>query len=293
MTGRWRQAVRAENCGDPSLDNLVARRYDRGGEPGSLVGLSWCAMTRLLLPDRSSVRDRLASMRRRSLSTSRAHGVRRRCRAYGSALDHPLLHASEAVHYTGRQWVHVAAVLTGGVIARIEGLEWAGPLAGSAASVLLILRSCLPCTSSANGTRDRVDSRGREGIPIAAVQRQRRRLLAEQTRNGLAGNLEDLIRQSASRSRLQMRVTPLPFEPTVLRMAAGELREVSGLLRTEGVSARGVARAERLVERAVSPLYGQDADALARSCAACAICWRTEKPDREPSCLSESARLCT
>ena len=35
-----------------------------------------------------------------------------------------------------------------------------------------------------------------------------------------------------------------------------------GLLRTEGVSARGVARAERLVERAVSPLYGQDVGAL-------------------------------
>ena len=45
-------------------------------------------------------------------------------------------------------------------------------------------------------------------------------------------------------------------------MAAGELRDVIGLLRAEGVSARGVARAERLVERAVSPLYGQDVGAL-------------------------------
>ena len=59
-----------------------------------------------------------------------------------------------------------------------------------------------------------------------------------------------------------MRVTPLPFEPRVLMLAAGELRDVIGLLRTEGVSARGVARAERLVERAVSPLYGQDVGAL-------------------------------
>lgn len=41
MTGRWRQAVRAENCGDLSLDNLVVRSYDRGGEPGSLVGVWW------------------------------------------------------------------------------------------------------------------------------------------------------------------------------------------------------------------------------------------------------------
>ena len=36
--GSVRQAVRAEHRGDLSLDNLVARRYDRGGEPGSLVG---------------------------------------------------------------------------------------------------------------------------------------------------------------------------------------------------------------------------------------------------------------
>ena len=103
---------------------------------------------------------------------------------------------------------------------------------------------------------------GRERVPIAAVQRQRRRLLAEQTRNGLAGNLEDLIRQSARPSRFQLRVAPLPLEPMVVRMVAADLRDVIGLLRAEGVSARGVARAERLVERAVSPLYGQDVGAL-------------------------------
>jgi hypothetical protein len=184
---------------------------------------------------------------------------------YGVGLrpDHPLLRATEAVHYTGRQWVDVAAVLTGSVIAWIEGREWAGPLAFSATSVLLILMVLL----AAHKQRERdyaieLVLEGREGIPIAAVQRQRRRLLAEQTRNGLACNLEDLIRQAARRSRLQMRVTPLPFEPTVVAMAAGELRDTIGLLRAEGVSARGVARAERLVEHAVSPLYGQDVGAL-------------------------------
>ena len=181
----------------------------------------------------------------------------------GLRSDHPLLRATEAVHYTGRQWVHVAAVLAGSVIARIEGREWAGTLALSAASVLLILTVLI----AAHKQRERdcaieLVLEGRESIPIMAVQRQRRRLLAEQTRNGLARNLEDLIRQSASRSTLQIRVTPLPFEPTVVRMAAGELRDVTALLRTESVSARGVARAERLVERAVSPLYGQDVGAL-------------------------------
>ena len=194
------------------------------------------------------------------LRARRTPAVRHRV---GLRWDHPLLRATEAVHYTGRQWVHVAAVLTGSVIARIEGREWAGALAGSAASVLLILTVLLAAHKQRE--RDRAIElvlEGREGIPIAAVQRQRRRLLAEQTRNGLAGNLEDLIRQAASRSRFQMRVTPLPFEPTVVRLVAGELRDVIGLLRAEGVSARGVARAERLVEHVVSPLYGQDVGAL-------------------------------
>lgn len=50
MTGRWRQAVRAENCGDLSLDNLVVRSYDRGGEPEVWSAFGGCAMTRLLLP---------------------------------------------------------------------------------------------------------------------------------------------------------------------------------------------------------------------------------------------------
>lgn len=184
------------------------------------------------------------------------HGV-------GLRSDHPLLRATESVHYTGRQWVHVAAVLAGSVIAQIEGREWAGPLACSAASVLLTLT----VLAVAHKQRERdcaieLVLEGRERVPIAAVQRQRRRLLSEQTRSGLAGNLEDLIRQSASRSRRQIRVTPLRFEPMVVRLVAGELRGVIGLLRTEGVSARGVARAERLVERAVSPLYGQDVGAL-------------------------------
>ena len=236
----------------------------RGGEPGSLVGVSGlCRETTGLHSISDRFRYRFGAMNRPSLHGLREGHVRAVPHGAGLRSDHPLLRATEAVHYTGRQWVHVAAVLAGSVIARIEGREWAGPLAGSAASVLLILTVLL----AAHKQRERdcaieLVLEGRETVPIAAVQRQRRRLLSEQTRNGLAGNLEDLIRQAARGSRRQMRVTPLPFEPRVVRLVAGELRDVIGLLRAEGVSARAVARAERLVERAVSPLYGQDVGAL-------------------------------
>ena len=183
-----------------------------------------------------------------------AHGVSLRS-------DHPLLRATEAVHYTGQQWVHVAAV-----IARIEGRGWAGPLAGSAAGVLVILTFLL----AAHKRRERdcaieLVLDGCEDIPLVAVQRQRRRLLSERTRNALAGNLEALIRESAGPSRLQIRVTPLPFERMVVTMAVDELRDVIGFLRTEEVCARGVARAERLVERAVSPLTGKTSARCDRS----------------------------
>jgi hypothetical protein len=187
-------------------------------------------------------------MRRRSLSTSRAHGVG----GVGGVVqrtvlrsDHPLLRATEAVDYTGRQWVHVVAVLTGSAIARIEGRESARPLA---AIVLLILTVLL----AAHKQRERdyaieLVLEGLETVSIAAVQRQRRRLLSDRTRNGLAGNLEELIRQAAGRSRLHVRVTPLPFGPMVSTMAAGERRDVIGLVRTQGVSAHALREELRRV----------------------------------------------
>ena len=161
-------------------------------------------------------------MNRPSLQGLRAERVRSAGHGVGLRSEHPLLRATEAVHYTGRQWVHVAAVLAGSAIARIEGREWAGPLSGSAAIVLLILTVLV----AAHKQRERDGAielvlEGRETVPIAAVQRQRRPLLSEQTRNGLMGNLGDLIRQAASRSRRQIRVTPLPFNAMVMRMVAG------------------------------------------------------------------------
>ena len=175
MTARWRQALRAENRGELPLDNLVARGYDRSGEPGGLVGLSWVC------------HDQTAAPRIEA-------SVWRPTRDFEAT------------------------------VARTEGREWAGPLAGMAAIVLLILTVLL----AAHKQRERdyaieLVLEGLETVPIAAVQRQRRRLLSDRTRQGLAGNLEELIRQAARRSRLHVRVTPLPFQPmvpTVLKAAS-------------------------------------------------------------------------
>ena len=107
-------------------------------------------------------------MRRPSLNTPRAHGVGGVGGVGGES--------------TVRQWVNVAAVLTGSVIARLEGGAWAAPLAVSAASVLLILTILLALFE-----QDKRDCAlelilaGDEATAIAAVQRQRRRLLSART----------------------------------------------------------------------------------------------------------------
>jgi hypothetical protein len=134
-------------------------------------------------------------MRRPSLNASRAHGVGGVARRTVLRADHPVLRAIEAVESTVRQWVNVAAVLTGSVIARLEGGAWAVPLAVSAASVLLILTIGLALFEQHK--RDcalELILAGGEATAIAVVQRQRRRLLSARTRNGLAASLEDIVR---------------------------------------------------------------------------------------------------
>lgn len=103
---------------------------------------------------------------------------------------------------------------------------------------------------------------GHEQIRIAAVERERRRLLSDRARQGLASSLEDKVREASERRSPRARVTPVPFDRVVVSAVASEMVEVISLLRSPCLWARGVARAERLVERALSPLYGRDVGAL-------------------------------
>ena len=175
---------------------------------------------------------------------------------------HPLLRASEAVAYTARQCLHVAAVLTGSVIALIESDRWAVPLAYSAASVLIVLTGLL----FAHVQRERdcaieLILEGRDGLAIAPVQRQRKRLLAERTRERIIASSRTLIHQ-VRRASTSFSLTPPRFERAVVTAVTDELHDVIRLLGDGGCSARAIASAERLVEQATSPLYGRDVNAL-------------------------------
>jgi hypothetical protein len=172
-----------------------------------------------------------------------------------------MVRAVEAVRYTGRQWVHVAAVLTGSAIARLEGHAWALSLTCAAAAVLAVLSVML----GARRQRERdcaiaLILDGRERIAIVAVQRERRRLRSERTRHALARSIERILRQADERRLL--RFTPVPFDAVVVTSVADELLDVVRRLEAPGVSAREVALAERLIGHALSPLYGRDSDSL-------------------------------
>ena len=175
--------------------------------------------------------------------------------------DHPLSRAVEAVGYTSRQWTDVGAVLVGSVIARLEGARWSGPLAGSAAAVLAVLSLLLVFR-----VQDRHDCvidlilEGNEDAGLPVVQRERDRLLSVRKRSKLADSVAEMVRE-AQRPPRRFVAPPLVARRVVAPLA-DELLEISGLLRAGPMSARGVARLDRLLGHAISPLYGNDIDAL-------------------------------
>jgi hypothetical protein len=177
--------------------------------------------------------------------------------------DHPLSRAIEALDTALKQWRAVAAVLVGSVIALVEGRVWAPTVAGSAAIVLVGLT--VIAATQEQRIRDVVLDMilgGEERLPIAAVQRQRRRLLCQRTRASLANNLEEIIEQATSRPKLQVRLVLPLFERPVVASVAGELRLIIELLLADDATARGVAGCERLITHVSSPLYGQDVERL-------------------------------
>jgi len=157
----------------------------------------------------------------------------------------------------------VAAVLAGSVIARAQGGRWASGLICSASGMLVALSLLLAVRVQAR--RDRVIDvilEGSEELPVAVVQRERRRLLSDRNRAGLARSLEEMAREAAAPRTGRVRLVPPLFEPPIVAHVADELRDLGAVLRGGRVTARGVASVERLVKHATSPLNGHDLAAL-------------------------------
>jgi hypothetical protein len=83
-----------------------------------------CAVRRPGFHSRNRSRHGSAAVNRLSPNALRRRRAPRGAHCGALHADHPLVRAIEVVRYTGRQWVHVAAVLTGSAIAGAEGDGW-------------------------------------------------------------------------------------------------------------------------------------------------------------------------
>ena len=103
-------------------------------------------------------------------------------------------------------------------------------------------------------------AQGREDLPLAAVERERRRLASPRYRARLARTIEELARPLA----LHPVDARPPLDPRALEPARPQLQELAQTLPRHDVSIRGVALLELLITSPMSPLYGAEPDRLKR-----------------------------
>jgi hypothetical protein len=176
---------------------------------------------------------------------------------------HPLVRVVDAVQVAIRQWTVAAVILLGSGVALVDGRTWGAPLAVAAAIVLAILT--IVVLSLRQRRRDLaidliID--GREDIPIPAVRHEYERLTSKRTRQALTRTFEGIVEDVTRPPRLQLRGSQPLYHRTVVARASPELQSIAGLLKIDASSARGIARAERVITGATSPLYGCDPRAL-------------------------------
>src|SRR4051812_9560059 len=177
--------------------------------------------------------------------------------------DHPFARANDALAAVRRQVAAVALLLVGSLAALALGFGQAVTLVIGASIVLL----GLGLVAGEQWDRRRHAARqlvldGRESLPLAPIQRERRRLLEARTRHYVARSFERVLQHVTRRpAPVPVSVRPL-FDVRTVAAVVDDLCEIVKLLNAGVGPARGVALAERLLIEGVSPLYGYDAIAL-------------------------------
>jgi hypothetical protein len=177
--------------------------------------------------------------------------------------EHPFTRANDALATFRRQAGAGGLLLLAGVAALFLGVGQALPFVIASAIVVLVFAAL----AGEQWDRRRFAARqlvldGRESLPLAPVQRERRRLLEARTRRYVARSFERVLQHVTRRpAPVPTAVRPL-FDVGTVASVTADLREIVKLLHAGVVHARGVALAERLLTEGISPLYGYDAIAL-------------------------------
>ena len=173
------------------------------------------------------------------------------------------MQATDLLERVVRLELVAVAGLVGGIVCVLGGQAWAWLLILGACLLLLVL-----IVLAAGLHRCRHEQavslilQGFENLPVAAVQRERKRLLASGFRAALAARYQDVVEQASGPPTVWTRRARRLFRPGVVGRALPDLLAVVRVLESEDVSARAVASAERTLFGASSPLYGLDVAAL-------------------------------
>lgn len=97
---------------------------------------------------------------------------------------------------------------------------------------------------------------GRQGLPLASVEREVDRLVDVERRASLAGSLDRLVDEAAQPGFGCPRC--VVYEPALLRAVAEELEAVARALGERDAGVRGVALVESLLTSGRSPLHGNE-----------------------------------
>jgi hypothetical protein len=176
---------------------------------------------------------------------------------------HPLTRAMCDSAAVARRARAVAMLLAAALTASLNGLAWAwAGVAGAVAVLVGLGGAALAVRVRARWAAREVIAGGGERLPLAPIERERARLLADGTRSTLAASLERMLAQSTATTRLAPSAVRPMFDVGVVRAVAEDLRALARDLRAGPASARGIALAEELVTWGGSKLHGHELEPL-------------------------------
>ena len=176
---------------------------------------------------------------------------------------HPLVRASNRLAMLLKQSLVAAALLSASIAALAAGMSGALAyvLAATLVEAALACGAALVSVSKRELVLDLIIA-GREDLPLAAVERQRRRLFDPRTRVPLAARYDSIVEETRAPPKVPVLSPALLIDASVVGPLVGELHAIAMQLRTRPESAAGVAAAERLLRDGGSALYRDDPAAL-------------------------------
>ena len=172
--------------------------------------------------------------------------------------QHPLTRVMHAEQVVGRHALAVGLLLAAALAGCADHLPWAPEAAiGAAAALAGLGMAAAVLRRRARWEALELIAEGREGLPLAPVERERRRLLGARTRSALAGSVERMLEYACRPARAGLGPRPV-FDVAVIRTLADDLRPLVEPLRAGPATARGLALAEQLLTWGGSSLYGHE-----------------------------------